>query len=175
MSRFALTIVFSPQGNGRYIATAIAVFTFFFLISAVPLIADAITPHDQHPYDQDRKWFIAFFEFAHIFVLTPIITILAAAALLVQARSIGPDTRALSLEGLVAQAIVFSLLALSWLWRLRWPGPDVVMAEWYQCVGFVAVDHIVFALVQAVLLWIAVRRRRQGETAAGERELLISR
>jgi hypothetical protein len=109
-----------------------------------------------------------------MFVLTPIITILAAVTLLVQARSIGPDTRTLSLEGLVAQAIVFSLLALSWLWRLRWPGPGV-MASWYQCVGFVAVDHIVFALVQAVLLWIAVRRRRQGETAASEREPLISR
>lgn len=103
-------------------------------------------------------------------------TMLAAAALGAQAPAIGPvGARALSLEGLAAQAVVFALLALSWLWRLRWPGPGVMIATWYQCVGFVSVDHAVFAVVQAVLLWIAVRRSRQGATAASEREPLISR
>lgn len=103
-------------------------------------------------------------------------TMLAAAALGAQAPAMGPDgARALSLEGLAAQAVVFALLALSWLWRLRWPGPGVMIATWYQCVGFVSVDHAVFAVVQAVLLWIAVRRSRQGATAASEREPLISR
>ncbi|KAL2136163.1 hypothetical protein VTI74DRAFT_5216 [Chaetomium olivicolor] len=128
---FALTIIFSPKGNGRYIAAAIAIYISYLLISVVPLVVNAATPHDQHPYNQDRKWFIAFFEGAHALFLTPLITILAAAALGVQAPAIGPDARALSLEGLAAQAIVFALLALSWLWRLRWPGPGVMMATWY--------------------------------------------
>jgi hypothetical protein len=107
----------------------------------------------------------------------PVMTMLAAAALWAQAPAIvRPDgARALSLEGLAAQAVVFALLALSWLWRLRWPGSGVMIVSWYQCVGFVSVDHAVFAVVQGVLLWIAVRRSRQGATTASDREPLISR
>lgn len=50
-----------------------------------------------------------------------------------------------------------------------------MIATWYQCVGFASVAHAVFAVVQAVLLWIAVRRSQQGATAASVREPLISR
>lgn len=33
------------------------------------------------------------------------------------------------------------------------------LIAWYQLVGWAAVDNVVYAFVQAVLLWIAMRQR----------------
>ena len=149
-----------------------AAYAFHLLISVVPLFADAYTAGPD--YDMGRSWNLAYFSMGHV-LLTPAFTALAAAALWPQALAIGLDTRALSPEGLAAQTILFALLALSWPWRL-WVPTDLgrINGTWYQLVGFVPVDHAVFATVQAVLLWIAVRRRQHGETIGREGESLLS-
>ena len=148
-----------------------AAYTFHLLISVVPIFADAYTADPG--YEMGRSWNLGYFSIGHV-LLTPVFTALAAAALLPQALAIGLDTRALSPEGLAAQAILFALLALSWPWRL-WvpPNLDSMNGTWYELVGFVPVDHAVFATVQAVLLFIAVRRRQHGEAIGREGEPLI--
>ncbi|EHK20597.1 uncharacterized protein TRIVIDRAFT_202834 [Trichoderma virens Gv29-8] len=59
------------------------------------------------------------------------------------------------------QAVVFALLALGWRWRLLpWDASVGVLATtWYQLVGFIPVDHAMFALVQAALSAVAALRR----------------
>jgi hypothetical protein len=79
----------------------------------------------------------------------------------------GSGLGALSLVGLAAQGVVFTLLTLSWPWRLVFIWDEieredvlkwVVLKAWLEVLGFVAIDHAVFALGQFVLLWLAVRR-----------------
>ena len=56
------------------------------------------------------------------------------------------------------QAVVFALVALSWIKRVGFPYDEVdhfplsLFWSWYQLVGWAAVDNAVFALGQA-LLW----------------------
>jgi hypothetical protein len=150
-----------------------AAYTFHLLISVVPLFADAYTADPG--YDMGHSWNLGYFSLGHV-LLTPVFTVLTAAALWPQALAIGLDTRALSPEGLAAQAILFALLALSWPWRLWVPTYLDRMNgtwAWYEVIGFFPVDHAVFATVQAVLLWIAVRRSQHGETIGREGEPLL--
>lgn len=126
----------------------------------------------------------------HLLFVVPIVNLVGIAALVAQARIVmgrvpGSGIGALSLAGLVAQGLVFALLALSWLWRLSFPWDQLegnvlnwaVLKAWFQVVGFVPVDYSVFALGQFVLLLIAVRRGlRHGDISgvyAGETEPLL--
>lgn len=148
----------------------------------MPLFIDAANG-DGGPEDSYRKWAVALFHGAHSIFVNPIVTLLAVAALVVQARETlsRPSSAALSLVGLAVQAAVFILLSLSWTARLvlPWDWRDVrpalhVLITWYQLIGFVPVDHAVFAVVQAVLCWLATRHRAGIETG-GETEALLRR
>jgi hypothetical protein len=69
--------------------------------------------------------------------------------------------------GLAAQAVVFSLLAVSWLGRLPFPWKELEVDTvnwaafklWFGLVGFVPFDYAVFAMGQSMLLLLAVRHR----------------
>lgn len=135
-------------------------YTCYLLISLVPLIVVSATagPND------DRKWFDALFTGCHILFLNPPITILGVASLYPQAREIlrrprdaGPG--ALSLVGFAVQSVLFLILGLTWSPRLAWGFPIFgrAFSSWFQMVGYVPFDHIIFSIVQAVLLYIAVR------------------
>jgi hypothetical protein len=159
------------------------IYTGYLLISLVPLI---VVPASTGP-EEDRKWFDGLFTGFHIIILNPLITILGVASLYPQARTILGRPRdsghgALSLVGLAVQAVLFLLLGLTWPGRLAWPGPMFgrAFSSWFQMVGYVAFDYIIFAVVQAVLLSIAVRHsgrrvrvdEEQVETAS-ERDPLL--
>lgn len=79
----------------------------------------------------------------------------------------------MSTLGLATQAVVFSLVALSWTSRVRFidfdgpDGPDwpdevtlPMLLTWYQLVGWAAVFNALFAIMQFVLLCIAKRQKR---------------
>lgn len=113
---------------------------------------------------EDLKWFDALFIGFHVLYLNLPITILGVASLYPQAREMlrrpgGSGPGALSLVGLAAQAVLFLLLGFSWFGRLVWTYPIFgrAFSTWFQLVGYVPVDYFIFAIVQAVLLYIAVR------------------
>ncbi|KAH6842748.1 hypothetical protein B0I37DRAFT_382728 [Chaetomium sp. MPI-CAGE-AT-0009] len=158
----------SNPDHGRRI-TVSAMYIFFLLMSVIPVFVDALTESGRDPY---HKWGLALFGGVHVMFVNPVINILGFAALYAQARSIlarpaGSGLGALSLGSLAAQAIVFALLAPSWLGRLYFPWdelePEVgnsaaALKVWFELVGFVPFDHAVFAVAQLVLFWLAVLR-----------------
>lgn len=179
---FIACIAFYPRDRPRTVpASASVIYTCYLLIALVPLIA---VPASTCSKD-DRKWFDALFTGFHILFLNPPITILGVASLYLQCRAIlgrpmGSGPGALSLVGLAAQAVLFLLVGFSWWGRLVWPYPAFGRAfrSWFQMVGYVQFDYIMFAVVQAVLLYIAVRHncwhaRADEAHPASERDPLL--
>jgi hypothetical protein len=76
-----------------------------------------------------------------------------------------PVPRALSITGLAVQSALFILVGITWVWRYSITASNV--SDWYEFVGFMAVDNILFGLVQAVLFVFASRRPR-GDGERGE-------
>jgi hypothetical protein len=68
----------------------------------------------------------------------------------------------LSIFGLATQAIIFALVALSWISRVNFPFELSlnILKAWYEVVGWAAVDNAIFAVAQFVLLCLAKHQRR---------------
>jgi hypothetical protein len=87
----------------------------------------------------------------------------------------------LSRTGLLTQAVIFALVAVSWIWRVRfpydaWEGVFLgLLSIWYeQIVGWAAVDNAIFAIVQALPLWVTSRHvRTRTAVAEGDAEPLL--
>jgi hypothetical protein len=113
--------------------------------------------------------------------INPVVTVLCIAALFVQAKETKSrsDPGGLSVTGLAVQAVIFAVVALSWLFRLVFPWNEHLinlggLLMWYQYVGWVAVDNAIFAVAQAVLYWLATRSRRGiAGIGGGETEPLL--
>ncbi|KAF4220312.1 hypothetical protein CNMCM8980_007811 [Aspergillus fumigatiaffinis] len=97
----------------------------------------------------------------------PILTALGVLGFFCQAREIlvAPFPNALSLQGLAVQAVVFTLVSVTWIPSLPFPYEKLdghynwsTFTVWYGAVGFIIVDSFVFALGQAVLLLLALYR-----------------
>ncbi|OAA59018.1 hypothetical protein SPI_06220 [Niveomyces insectorum RCEF 264] len=111
----------------------------------------------------------------HLRLVNPVVTFLGAVSPLCQ---IGRE-RALSAMGLLVQAIVFALVAVSWLTRVPLNMNGETWYEWYTLKGWAFIDNAIFAAVQLVLFIAA----RQGSVGAeqetvdgptdGEREPLL--
>jgi hypothetical protein len=77
-----------------------------------------------------------------------------------------PFPNALSLQGLAVQAVVFTLVSVTWIWSLPCPYEKLkdhdlncnVFFGWYATIGWIIVDSFVFSLGQAVLLVLALHR-----------------
>lgn len=129
---------------------------------------------------------MANFGYLHSSLVNPVIPFVGAAALYFQAREIlaqppGSGPGALSLTGLAVQAAVFALLAFTWVGRVVFPWEKIdapldwrAIQVWHQYAGFVAVDSLIFAVVQAVLLWLALRRGLHGAPTAETEPLLAN-
>jgi hypothetical protein len=131
-----------------------------------------------------RLWFGALYHGTHTLFLSWIITGFGVAAVFFQARETITRSpgQALSRVGLAAQALVFALVAVSWVMRVRFPwelldGRRVtfgVLVTWYELVGWAAVDNAVFALGQGVLLGIVSRHKVKGDDVSeGETQPLL--
>lgn len=180
-SRFAAVLLLpsesrdrAPGARNSTAPTVLSIYLAFFLISLVPVVVDAAWPSQDA---SSREWALALFHGIHTMLINPIVTILILASFFSQRAEIlqhppGTASSSLSLVGLAVQAVVFAVLALAWAWRFVFPGGASIGMTWYQLVGFVAVDHIAFALVQAALLAVAVLHRGQS-FAGGETEPLL--
>jgi hypothetical protein len=109
----------------------------------------------------------AAFYIVHSIFIYPILTALGVLGIFCQAREIfvAPFPNALSLQGLAVQAVVFTLVSVTWIPSLPFPYEKLdghynwnTFTVWYGAVGFIIVDSFVFALGQAVLLLLALHR-----------------
>ncbi|GAP90755.1 hypothetical protein SAMD00023353_5200940 [Rosellinia necatrix] len=178
-------VVYHWRHNRPAARAVVAAYTALLAISVVPVFADAIVhAGGSSEPSSDRLILIGVFVWIHVFFLTPLITLLALLAFLVQAREVlarpsGSGTGALSVAGVALQAAVFAILTATWCpGRLVFDSPDPMFVVWYQLVGFVPVNHAFFAFEQALLLVVVEWRRRRGRdrsaNLAGETQPLIS-
>jgi hypothetical protein len=82
---------------------------------------------------------------------------------------------------LAAQALVFTLVVVSWVMGAKYSSPYDgyegfmwgLFVVWHQYVGWVAVDVAVFVGVQASLLWTATCSKMREEGCDDEMESLL--
>jgi len=152
---------------------AVAAFVSYAAITLIPAIGGAFIPAE------DREWPYAILVGTMLFIFGPLVQLLGFAALGVQARETiaRSSAGALSLRGLVVQAVVFLLVGVSFVFRVRLPSEEldehwiVNARDWYWKVGWATINNLVFALTQAVLAYIVLR---QDGTDSGERAALLS-
>jgi hypothetical protein len=172
--------LFYPSNHRIGLKISVSVwYILFALISIIPLFVDAIDHNVFGPWEgSDRKWAVALFGGGHSMFINPIVTILSITTLFAQVREIlsQPSLRALSLVGLATQAVIFAIVAISWMMRVKYPWNVLdFLTAWYQLVGWAAVDNAVFAIVQAVLLLLALHHvgRHANKPPSGETEPLL--
>ncbi|KAM0715507.1 hypothetical protein Q7P37_009005 [Cladosporium fusiforme] len=167
--------------------SAIIAYLIFLVISLVPTIAEPFIMLDPDAR-RDRDWFDALYIVGPmLYLIGPMVQILGFAALWAQAseikRSRSSDGNAaddaLSVRGLVVQAVVFLLVGLSFVWRMKIPGKHWTgywtwdLRDWYWSAGFATVNNLIFAVVQGVLALIAWRQKGDGGEI-GERTALLA-
>jgi hypothetical protein len=106
---------------------------------------------------------VGLFAGAHFFFISPLATLLGICSIIPQAIQIrsllsspSPGLGVVSIRDWALQGVVFALLAVSWVFRVRiGSGEDVTLpfrsAYWYMRVGWAAGGTGAFAIVQGVL------------------------
>lgn len=188
-SSLAVCLVLPAAEEGsRPVKKVWTLYASFLAISVIPIFVDAIFNHSccEDGRAGPRELWGAIFSFIHMTYIQLPVTAFGFAALMYQRRAIltrpaGTGTGSLSLLGLGLQAVTFSIFAVTWPWRVvfSWEGfggmflPHLIYA-WYQVVGFLPVDHAVFACAQGYLLLTTLRHTRTArEVPAGEEEPLL--
>ena len=139
----------------------------FLAISVVPAVflvrIDATDSWDDFPG--------AIFFYVHSMFVNYVVTFGAIASLCYQWEK----ATALSAVGLAVQVVVFVVVALSWITRVRFleymdkfSDHPFRWTTWYELVGWAVVDNGVFALIQGVLLYLSWKRRHNGIEADEE-------
>ncbi|KAB8238197.1 uncharacterized protein BDW43DRAFT_321250 [Aspergillus alliaceus] len=175
---FFLGIFYSPAYPRRK-TFIIGIYIAFLSISLLAAVLYILT----NPCGASRGsqcWLDAIFLGSHLIFVNPVVTLLAIAALPAQLLELKQHGHAaLSLTGLASQAVIFAVLGLSWIFRVRldhnlsdlfWTWGS--FTSWYQLVGWAAVDNLVFAVVQGILFLVVLRGKRTA-LAKGENEPLL--
>jgi uncharacterized protein with PQ loop repeat len=161
---FFLALASSPSRKGPK-AVAIIVYLAFFFITMVPTILLAFDD-----YDEDNGWTSMVFGLVLGFLtdlVAPFVQLAGLLAFLPQARSIYKHhgTGSISVRGLFVQAVVFLLVGISFIFRLKLPAKswrnDHPVSQWYEVVGWATINNLIFALAQGLLGWIAVVQKRK--------------
>lgn len=149
----------------------VATYIAFLLISTVPIIAEVASPGD---HESSRLFRAAFF-YMHSTFVNPVVTVGAISSFFCQKST----AYALNKSGLAVQALVFAIVALSWLFRINFPVVPQwslsILITWYELVGWAAVDNAVFAAVQFILLLATGHQQKgRGRSLNPEEEQLLS-
>lgn len=146
----------------------------YILLAIIPVIIDS---YDMRQIDPSYTWDPSVFIRAHSLFLSPFITLLPIPAFIAQLRQIlsTSDRGALSMTFLMAQSMVFTVLAKTWCpGRLVLNSANPPFWDWYRLVGFVPVDHGVIAFGQSLLLLVSLwRHNRRARDAYNEKEPLL--
>lgn len=158
-ARFIISLRYSARNSQRRAprGAVSAICVCFSLLTLFPVILDALQPPTR---SEPRRWAQEIVGLIHYLGILPASTILAVAGVVPQVREMRSrtDARALSLPGLAVQAVVFSLVAISWMVRVKYPPYLPSWVEWYWLIGWPVVNNGLFAFAQGVLLWIVMRR-----------------
>lgn len=183
-SRFYYILTLPPFRPAKTRFATIA-YLIFLVISLGPTIAEPIIMLD--PVSRsDRGWYETLYIVGPMYLMGPIVQILGFAALWAQASEIkrprssdgNATDDALSVQGLVVQAVVFLLVGLSFVWRMRLPEEEldehfiVNLRTWYWTFGWATVNNVIFAVTQGVLALIAWRNKDDGGNLS-ERSALL--
>ena len=171
-SSFVVCLYLPAEHRDCSVSFAVGVYIAFLLVSVVPLFTDAIAPA-RH---EDRIWTMAFFFGVHSLLLSWVVTGFNVATIYCQVRQTlsRPRVQALSPVGLAAQAAGFALMAISWIGRVKFPYEGLdghfwgSLSSWYELVGWAAIDNGIFALGQAILLWVVWHHETWGNGARDE-------
>lgn len=164
---------------------AVLIYLAVLLATLIPAVMIINNPDEHKKSPGNGTPFFArdLFLGGHILYIVPLVTLLTALSFYFEGRSIlsrpPGDTGSLSLIGLLVQALVFGVVAVSWESRVQWPdhpppiGGGLVWWGWYRMIGWAAIDNAVFAAGQAYL-WLVLRRAVTANVAsAGEMEPLL--
>ncbi|KAF5855659.1 hypothetical protein ETB97_008832 [Aspergillus alliaceus] len=175
---FFLSVFYSPARLGRK-TFIVGIYIAFLSISLLAAVLYILT----NPCGSSRGnecLLDAIFLGSHLIFVNPVVTILAIAALPAQLQELKRHRHAvLSLVGLASPTMIFAVLGLSWVFRVRldqnlsdifWTWGTFI--SWYQLVGWAAVDNLAFAVVQGILFLVVLRRKRTA-MAEGENEPLL--
>ncbi|GCB22919.1 hypothetical protein AAWM_05804 [Aspergillus awamori] len=180
---FILCLTYPPpyyrsQAHTRILSAIL--YTTFALISIIPLFIDALFPSIFHePGERQPDFGVAIFAGFHLFFLNTICTLLSICSIIPQAiqlSSLSLDSGVVRVRDLVVQAVVLTMLAVSWVFRVSLPsGVDVLTPlrsiAWYVRVGWPAGGTGVFAIVQGGLAVLGMMgRRRVCGSVGGEGE-----
>ncbi|KAF7196965.1 hypothetical protein HII31_01883 [Pseudocercospora fuligena] len=123
---------------------AIIAFFSFLAVSLIPALGEIFVAED------DRAIYGALLTAVWLFILGPMMQLLGIAAFCVQARETMSrgEPGALSISGLLIQSVVFFVVGVSFLLRLKmpsetWQGPYMAgMRDWYWRVGWATINQI---------------------------------
>lgn len=177
---FYLVVTLAPTRPGQKRFAVIA-YMAFPAVSLLPVVGETLMDFES---ETDRDWYEVLFLGPLLYLFGPLVQILGLAALRAQAREIsspGSDTTdALSVRGLVAQAVIFLLVGVSFVFHMRVPSEDqdehliINLQTWYWTVGWATINNVIFAVAQGVLAWIAWRHTDdEGEGDLNERSALL--
>lgn len=160
VGRFYLIVTLPPYRPAQT-RTAIVMYLSFLAVSLIPAIGAAFIPAE------DRELINGLILGIMLYLVGPAVQVLGFAAFSAQAR----ETRsrgsvgALSVQGLVIQTVVFLLVGISFVFRLKLPSEAldehfiVNLRMWYWTVGWATLNNVIFGLAQGWLAWIASRLR----------------
>ncbi|KAH4412192.1 hypothetical protein HBH92_108640 [Parastagonospora nodorum] len=175
LTYFVVCLYLPSDHRDCSVKIAIGTYITFLLVSVIPVFSDAAFA-SRGP---DRRMEMDIFFGVHSQFLSWIITSFNVVAVYFQLKEtrLRPQERALSGLGLAVQAVIFTVVAFSWVGRIKFPYPDgeipwTFLSTWYQLVGWATVNNGIFALGQAILLWI-IAGHRLDEQVYGETEPLL--
>ncbi|KAL4861191.1 hypothetical protein BDV12DRAFT_204252 [Aspergillus spectabilis] len=140
--------------------TPIILYSLFLLLTTIP---EAVLLACGQAQDQYGSKLLELVLFIPISMGNVLATILVPLSFAFQARQIvqqqqyrggsslsSETTTALSSSSLLTQAVVFALLAASWVWRVSWEHPParITVKQWFSVYGWAIVQNVTFALVQ---------------------------
>lgn len=180
---FSLAVYYSPASRAQK-TKKIAIYILFLAISLIPLMIDATTDIFCFSGKVDcpvleREPIEALFAL-HTNIIQPATVALLVLSFYEQARQPLID---MSSTGLKLQVLAFTVSAICWVFRthIPWelireeiPEPPfyVIIVVVFEMVGFAVSHDAIFAIGQAILLWL-VLRRTDVEASDAERQPLL--
>ncbi|KAL4925093.1 PQ-loop repeat-containing protein [Aspergillus undulatus] len=180
---FAMCLWFPSDCSTENKRLAVGIYMAFLFISVVPSVSYAIilAQDNDDAYDGWLSGILLNLHKSYVSYAVSWLMFVAAYAQDIAVLNQSPQSSctSLSLVGLAVQAVVFPLVAISWIYRVPYPyiatPPEDFLGYWYETVGWAVVDNAVFGIGQANILRLGFRQRTKSglRTSDEEREPLL--
>lgn len=159
---FSLVLVPPPRRKHSKQRSSLPTYLSFLSITLVPAILLVCTSKDE------RGWYSALLSGGLVYIAGPFAQSMGLVALWAQAREtiVQHEKGSLSIDVLFAQAFVFLLVGISFIFRLRLRAEhwkyclSNALRSWHWLVGWAKLNNLIYALAQGILRPIALRQNR---------------